>query len=269
MRRVASYLVRFGVAAMCAGLAGGGVVAGQQKRIEVSSGWVKAPAAGETTAAAFVDVDNPTMYDVYLMSAVTDVAGKVEFRDKSQKGDPQGQVRKTVTVPAYGSIDHGPERRPAAVDGSQAAAQGRRHGITHAENRWRCRASGIGRRAEGVAAPTEVDRGVEPDTFESRWDHPERLPADARLKLHRPGEAVDRRDLAEVAGAERADRSGEQRVVEHVEEVRAQRDRLAGDRHRLLQTDVGVLLPGRPQIGQRPRRIAEREGRRGGECRRR
>jgi copper(I)-binding protein len=104
MRRLASCIVKCGVVAMCAGLAGGDVVAGQPKRVEATSGWVKAPAAGETTATAFVDVDNPTMYDVYLMSAVTDLAGTVEFRDKSQKGDPQGQVRKTVTVPAYGSI---------------------------------------------------------------------------------------------------------------------------------------------------------------------
>ena len=104
MRRVTSYLVSVGIAAMCLGLAGGDVVAGQQKRVEAVGGWVKEPAAGDTTVIAFVDVDNPTMYDVYLTSAATDAAGKVEFRDKSQKGDPQGQVRKTVTVPAFGSI---------------------------------------------------------------------------------------------------------------------------------------------------------------------
>ena len=97
-------LCAFGVAAMCAGLAGGDVVAAQQKKVEASGGWVKEPAAGETTATAFVDVDNPTIYDVYLMSAATDVAGKVEFRDKSEKGEPQGQVKKTVTVPAFGSV---------------------------------------------------------------------------------------------------------------------------------------------------------------------
>ena len=61
MRGVTSYLVTFGVAAMCAGLAGGDVVAAQQKKVEALSGWVKEPAAGETTAIAFVDVDNPTM----------------------------------------------------------------------------------------------------------------------------------------------------------------------------------------------------------------
>jgi copper(I)-binding protein len=103
MRGVASCVVGFGVAAMCLGLAGDSV-AGQQKNVEASGGWVKPPAAGETATTAFVDVDNPTMYDVYLMSAATDVAGKVEFRDKGQSGDPQGQVRKSITVPAFSSI---------------------------------------------------------------------------------------------------------------------------------------------------------------------
>lgn len=106
MRSVACFVVGVGVAALCSG---GVVLAGQPKRVEASGGWVKTPMAGETTATAFVDVDNPTMYDVYLMSATTDVAGKVDFRDRSQSGDPLGQVRKTITVPAYGSIAMDPK----------------------------------------------------------------------------------------------------------------------------------------------------------------
>ena len=105
MRRVASWVVGFGVVAVCAG----NVLAGRQKNVEVSSGWVKTPAAGETTAAAFVDVDNPTQYDVYLMSAATEAAGKVEFRDRGQAGDPQGQVRKTIKVDAFGSLAMDPK----------------------------------------------------------------------------------------------------------------------------------------------------------------
>jgi copper(I)-binding protein len=88
--------------AVCAGLAGSAFAAGLQKSVEATSAWVKTPAAGETTATAFVEIDNPTMYDVYLMSATADVAGKVEFRDKA--ANPQGEVRKTVNVPAFGSI---------------------------------------------------------------------------------------------------------------------------------------------------------------------
>jgi len=109
MRRVASWVVGFGVVAVCAGLGIGNVLAGPQKSVEASSGWVKTPAAGETAATAFVAVDNPTQYDVYLMSAATDVAGKVEFRDKSESTDPQGQVRKTINVPAFGSLAMDPK----------------------------------------------------------------------------------------------------------------------------------------------------------------
>ena len=109
MRRVASCVVRLGILAACAGLAGDNVLAGGQKNLEASSGWVKTPAAGDTTATAFVAVDNPTMYDVYLVSAVADVAGKVEFRDKGEGGDPQGQVKKTINVTAFGSLAMDPK----------------------------------------------------------------------------------------------------------------------------------------------------------------
>ena len=109
MRRVASWVVGFGVVAVWAGLGIGHVLAGQEKNVEASSGWVKTPAAGETTAMAFVAVDNPTQYDVYLTSAATDVAGKAEFRDKSGSSDPQGQVKKTINVPAFGSLAMDPK----------------------------------------------------------------------------------------------------------------------------------------------------------------
>jgi copper(I)-binding protein len=94
---------------MLTGLGTGHVRAGQEKNVEASSGWVKTPAAGETTAMAFVAIDNPTQYDVYLTSAATDAAGKVEFRDKSASSDPQGQVRKTVNVSAFGSLAMDPK----------------------------------------------------------------------------------------------------------------------------------------------------------------
>ena len=109
MRGLASVVVGFGVAAMCAGLAWGGVLDEQPKRVEASGAWVRTPTGGDTTTTAFVDVDNPTMYDVYLVSAATDAAGKVELRDKGQSGDPQGQLKKFITVPAFGSMAMDPK----------------------------------------------------------------------------------------------------------------------------------------------------------------
>ncbi len=77
---------------------GAGVLAAQQAKVSADEGWVKLPAAGSTTAEAFVSVSNPTMYDIYLLSATTDVADKVEFRATANK------VVAEVTVPAYGAL---------------------------------------------------------------------------------------------------------------------------------------------------------------------
>jgi hypothetical protein len=95
--------------AVSAGPGVGHLFAGQQKNVEASNGWVRTPAAGEATAAAFVTVDNPTQYDIYLVSAVTDVAGKVEFRDKTGSSDAQGQVRKTINIAAFDSLAMDPK----------------------------------------------------------------------------------------------------------------------------------------------------------------
>lgn len=105
MGRVASWAVGLAVVVM---LTGAGALSGQQPQVAVKSGWVKLPAPGETTADAFVVVDNPTMYDTYLMSPSSDVAGKVEFRAKGQGADTAGQTRESVTVPAFESISMDP-----------------------------------------------------------------------------------------------------------------------------------------------------------------
>jgi copper(I)-binding protein len=75
------------------------ILAAQEKTVQASSGWVKLPAAGETMASAFVVVDNPTQYDVYLVSGATDAAERVEFREKADE-----QAKKTINVPAFDSL---------------------------------------------------------------------------------------------------------------------------------------------------------------------
>lgn len=78
----------------------------EQKVVTASKAWIKAPAAGETTTTAFVVVDNPTMYDVYLVSASTDVAGKAQFQ-KVVGG--KAEVIESITAPAYDSVELKPE----------------------------------------------------------------------------------------------------------------------------------------------------------------
>jgi copper(I)-binding protein len=82
----------------------GAAVLSAQKSISASNAWVKVPAAGETGAMAFVNIDNPTMYDVFFTSGSSNAAGKVELRDKSKGADPKAQAVEFITVPAYGSL---------------------------------------------------------------------------------------------------------------------------------------------------------------------
>ena len=78
----------------------------EQKALSASKAWVKAPAAGETTATAFVIVDNPTMYDVYLMSVSTDVAGKAQFQ-KLVSG--KAEAVEFIIASAYDSVELKPD----------------------------------------------------------------------------------------------------------------------------------------------------------------
>jgi copper(I)-binding protein len=80
-------------------------VVAQEKVISASKAWVKAPAAGETTATAFVVVDNPTMYDVYLVSASTDAAGSVQFQRAAKTADGKPEPVSALTAPAYGMVE--------------------------------------------------------------------------------------------------------------------------------------------------------------------
>jgi periplasmic copper chaperone A len=69
-----------------------------QVAVSASNGWIAAPAADATSAAAYATIQNPTMYDIYVVSATADVAGRIEFRD----GD---KPAKELTVPSFGSLE--------------------------------------------------------------------------------------------------------------------------------------------------------------------
>lgn len=98
MLRATPWKIAIVVATMTVGLSTGRVGA-QQKQPSVSSGWVKLPAAGATSADAYVVVENPGMYAFYILSASSDVAGKVEIRETGKDA-----ILEEVTVPAYGAL---------------------------------------------------------------------------------------------------------------------------------------------------------------------
>lgn len=101
-----SVLVRsaFGLTMLIFIAAGAIVLAGQKDTVAASAAWVKTPAAGDKTAMAFVNIDNPTAYDIFYTAGTTDVAGKVELRDRSKGADAKAQAVEFIVVPAYGSL---------------------------------------------------------------------------------------------------------------------------------------------------------------------
>ena len=90
--------------ALGASVTGRAALSAQEKQPAVSSGWVKAPAAGATATEAYATVENPTMYAFYLLSATSDAAGTVELRQAGKDA-----ALDEVTVPAYGTLDMDPK----------------------------------------------------------------------------------------------------------------------------------------------------------------
>lgn len=94
---------RIGVISFILALALGSSAPAQTGPSAVSA-WVAAPAAGATWAAAYVELKNPSMYEVFVVSATTDAAATVEFRAAAAgKADPA--VVPELAVPAYGGVD--------------------------------------------------------------------------------------------------------------------------------------------------------------------
>ena len=70
-----------------------------QPSLTASDAWFAAAADG---AAAYLTIENPTMYDIYVTSASSDAAARVELLEK-------GKVVKNLTVPAYSSLELKPD----------------------------------------------------------------------------------------------------------------------------------------------------------------
>ena len=70
----------------------------------------KDPSASDASAAivaggslaVYGTINNPTMYDVFVMSASSDQAGKAELRERDK-------TLPNITVPAYGSVELKPD----------------------------------------------------------------------------------------------------------------------------------------------------------------
>jgi copper(I)-binding protein len=73
-----------------------------------SGGWVAVPAAGATSTDAYVTIENPTMYEVFVVKVTTDAAGTAEIIDGPADA---AKTMRELPVPAYGST----ELKPGAI----------------------------------------------------------------------------------------------------------------------------------------------------------
>jgi len=96
--------MRAGVISFVLGLVAVVAVASAQPAPSAVSAWIAVPAAGATAASAYVELNNPTMYDVFVVSATAEgVAATVELRAGLAPGGSPAPVTE-FAIPAYGFV---------------------------------------------------------------------------------------------------------------------------------------------------------------------
>ncbi len=96
--------MRVGVTSFVLALLAGVTIVSAQPAPTAVSAWIAVPEAGATGASAYVELSNPTMYDVYVVSATAEgVAATVELRAALAPGGPPVPVPE-FAIPAYGSV---------------------------------------------------------------------------------------------------------------------------------------------------------------------
>jgi copper(I)-binding protein len=80
----------------------GALRGGAQAQLSASGGWVLEPAAGATSTTAYAVIENPTMYEIYVVSVTTDAAGAADVAT----GSPEAaKPVPELSVPAYGQTE--------------------------------------------------------------------------------------------------------------------------------------------------------------------
>lgn len=79
-----------------------GALLAAQAAPSATGAWVAAPSAGATATDAYVVIENPTMYEVFVVTVGADAAGTAEIVEGA--ADSAKPV-KELAVPAYGSAE--------------------------------------------------------------------------------------------------------------------------------------------------------------------
>lgn len=82
-----------------------GVAVASQGQATASGAWILQPSAGASSTSAFAVIENPTMYDVYVVGVTSEVAGSAEIADGPVDA---AKTVKDLTVPAYGQTELAP-----------------------------------------------------------------------------------------------------------------------------------------------------------------
>jgi copper(I)-binding protein len=79
-----------------------GLVGGAQAQVGATGAWVLEPAAGATSTSAYAVIENPSMYQIYVVSVTTDAAGGADVAT-----GPPDAVKPVpeLSVPAYGQTE--------------------------------------------------------------------------------------------------------------------------------------------------------------------
>jgi len=83
-------------------LALAGQEGGAQAQAAATGAWVLEPADGATSTSAYAVIENPSMYEIYVVSVATDVAGAADVAT----GPPDAaKPVPELSVPAYGQTE--------------------------------------------------------------------------------------------------------------------------------------------------------------------
>ena len=83
-------------------LALAGLVGRAQAQAAATGAWVLEPAAGATSTSAYAVIENPSMYEIYVVSVTTDSAGTADVvTGPAEAPKPMPEL----SVPAYGQTE--------------------------------------------------------------------------------------------------------------------------------------------------------------------
>ncbi|HQZ39922.1 MAG TPA: copper chaperone PCu(A)C [Vicinamibacterales bacterium] len=87
---------------VCAAVLALAVSAGAEPQMTASGAWVAEPSPGASSTTAYAVIENPSMYEVYVVSVTTEAAGSADIADGPAEA---AKAVRELSVPAYGRTE--------------------------------------------------------------------------------------------------------------------------------------------------------------------